>query len=246
LSSKLTAPTIFQIATFKFAPLPVSANVIAPLNTPTELKFVMEQESIVRPIVPHSLIYKIPSIVERLNLAQLFFQSQPMEVELGSGDGSFLVNYARLHREHNFLGVERLLGRLRKLDRKGLRAGLRNLRGVRIESAYFLEYLLPPHSASALHVYFPDPWPKRKHRKNRLINARFTELAHQSLAPGGMIYLRTDDEDYFSKMVTVFAANSAFRLVETSESLSSVLTDFERNFQARGVATQRAAYQNVE
>ena len=177
------------------------------------------------------------------DLAQLYSKGQPLEVELGSGDGSFLVNYARLHREHNFLGVERLLGRLRKLDRKGRRAGLANLRGVRIESAYFLEYLLPPHSASALHVYFPDPWPKRKHRKNRLIDARFTELAQQSLAPGGVVYLRTDDEDYFSQMVTVFAVNSAFRLVETPESLSAVLTDFERNFHARGVATRRAAYQ---
>lgn len=202
----------------------------------------MEQESIVEPIVPPSLIYRIPSIVEQLDLTQLYSKGQPLEVELGSGDGSFLVNYAHLQPEHNFLGVERLLGRLRKLDRKGLRADLRNLRGVRIESAYFLEYLLPPHSATAMHVYFPDPWPKRKHRKNRLINARFTELAQQSLAPDGVVYLRTDDEDYFSQMVAVFDANSAFRLVETPEPLSAVLTDFERNFHARGIATRRAAY----
>ena len=202
----------------------------------------MEQESIAKPVARPSLIYKIPSIVERLDLAQLFSKGQPLEVELGSGDGSFLVNYAKAHPEQNFLGVERLLGRLRKLDRKGRRAGLANLRGIRIESAYFLEYLLPPQSATALHVYFPDPWPKRKHRKNRLIDARFTELAQQSLAQGGVVYLRTDDEDYFSQMVTVFAVNSAFRLVETPESLSAVLTDFERNFHARGVATRRAAY----
>ena len=202
----------------------------------------MEQESIAKPVARPSLIYKIPSIVERLDLAQLFSKGQPLDVELGSGDGSFLVNYAKAHPEQNFLGVERLLGRLRKLDRKGWRAGLTNLRGIRIESAYFLEYLLPPQSATALHVYFPDPWPKRKHRKNRLIDARFTELAQQSLAQGGVVYLRTDDEDYFSQMVTVFAVNSAFRLVETPESLSAVLTDFERNFHARGVATRRAAY----
>ena len=202
----------------------------------------MEQESIAKPVARPSLIYKIPSIVERLDLAQLFSKGQPLDVELGSGDGSFLVNYAKAHPEQNFLGVERLLGRLRKLDRKGWRAGLTNLRGIRIESAYFLEYLLPPQSATTLHVYFPDPWPKRKHRKNRLIDARFTELAQQSLAQGGVVYLRTDDEDYFSQMVTVFAVNSAFRLVETPESLSAVLTDFERNFHARGVATRRAAY----
>src|ERR1043166_9674539 len=110
-----------------------------------------------------SLLYAIPSIVKRIDLAALFQKSQPLEIELGCGDGSFLVEYARRHPEHNFIGVERLLGRIRKLDRKGRRAGLTNLRGVRIESMYFLEFLLPPRSAIALHIYFPDPWPKRKH-----------------------------------------------------------------------------------
>lgn len=172
----------------------------------------------------------------------MFPRAQPLEIELGSGDGSFLVNYSKLHPEHNFLGVERLLGRLRKLDRKGRRAGLDNLRGLRIESAYFLEFLLPPGAAAAVHLYFPDPWPKRKHRKNRLVNERFSEIARQALAPGGTIYLRTDDEDYFTQMVTVFAANSSFRLLETPSELSAVVTDFERGFTARGVATLRAAY----
>ncbi len=189
-----------------------------------------------------SLILKLTSIIERLEVEKLYAEPQPLEVELGSGDGSFLVNYARLHPERNFFGVERLLGRLRKLDRKALRAGLTNLRGLRVESAYCLEYLLPPGSVAALHIYFPDPWPKRKHRKNRLVNARFTEIARQALAPGGMVYLRTDDEDYFAQMVTEFAANPVFRLVETPDELSAVVTDFERNFLARGVPTQRAAY----
>jgi tRNA (guanine-N7-)-methyltransferase len=171
--------------------------------------------------------------------------NQPLEVELGSGDGSFLANYEKAYPERNFLGVERLLGRLRKLERKGLRAGLVNLRALRIESAYLVEYLLPRQSVSALHIYFPDPWPKRKHRKNRLINERFTEIALPALAPQGLIYLRTDDEDYFAQMVTVFAANSGFRLVETPEELSTVVTDFEKTFHARGVKTLRAAYAKV-
>src|SRR5437016_9164342 len=149
---------------------------------------------------PPSLIYKLSSILVRLDLADLFSKTQPLEIELGSGDGSFLAEYARLHPEHNFIGVERLLGRLRKLDRKGRRAGLANLRGVRIESSYFLEYLLPPHSAVALHIYFPDPWPKKKHWRHRLINERFPALAHQALAQGGSVFLRTDDDAYFQQM----------------------------------------------
>jgi tRNA (guanine-N7-)-methyltransferase len=190
-----------------------------------------------------NLIYELPSILERIDLAELFAIAQPLEVELGSGDGSFLLNLAALRAERNFLGVERLLGRLRKLDRKGRRAGLTNLRGVRIESAYFLEYLLPPHSAAALHVYFPDPWPKRRHWKNRLINERFPGLARQALSPGGVVYLRTDDRDYFEQMVGVFAASPAFQRVETPADLGEMLTDFEREFRKRGIETLRAAYQ---
>src|SRR5471032_2062665 len=118
----------------------------------------------------NNLVVGLRSIIEPLVLAEIFPKPQPLEVELGCGDASFLVGYARRNPGRNFIGVERLLGRIQKLDRKGRRDGLVNLRGVRIESAYFLQYLLPPGSASALHIYFPDPWPKKRHRKHRLIN----------------------------------------------------------------------------
>src|SRR5947209_1065478 len=91
-----------------------------------------------------SLIFRPRSYVERIGLGELFAKPQPLEVELGSGDGSFLVEWARRHADRNFVGVERLLGRIRKLDRKGLHAGLTNLRGIRLEAAYFMEYLLAP------------------------------------------------------------------------------------------------------
>lgn len=193
-----------------------------------------------------NLVYDLPAIVERIDLTALFQKPQPLEVELGCGDASFLVEYARLHPEQNFVGVERLLGRLSKLHRKGSRAGLSNLRGVRIESAYFLQYLLPPHAASALHVYFPDPWPKKKHRKHRLINEGFPGLARAALTPGGVVYLRTDDPDYFAQMTEVFGASKAFQNVETPDRLAAVFTDFERDFNALGIPTLRAAYQNCE
>jgi tRNA (guanine-N7-)-methyltransferase len=197
-----------------------------------------------RPDAPAAdLIHPLTSITERLDVARLFTTPRPLEVELGCGDSSFLVEYAGRHPERNFLGVERLLGRLRKLDRKGRRAGAANLRGLRIESAYFLEYLLPAHSANALHVYFPDPWPKLKHRRHRLVNERFPALAWQALAARGVVYLRTDDADYFAQMSRVFAGDSRFEPLPTPEELGSVLTDFEREFNARGVTTRRAAFQ---
>ena len=135
-----------------------------------------------------------------------------------------------------------MLGRLRKLDRKGRRAALTNLRGLQIESSYFLKYLLPPRSASVLHIYFPDPWPKKRHRKNRLINKSFPQLAGDALAPGGVVYLRTDDEDYFAQMTDVFGASAEIQKIETPPELAELPTDFEREFRPRGIRTLRAAY----
>jgi tRNA (guanine-N7-)-methyltransferase len=192
---------------------------------------------------PPTLLYRLTSIVDRLDFAGMFPQAQPVEIELGSGDGTFLVHYAGLHPERNFLGVERLLGRIRKLDRKGRRAGLTNLLGLRLECAYFLEYLLLPGSVSALHIYFPDPWPKKRHRARRLINERFPTIARNVLEPGGLVYLRTDDADYFAQMTEVFAASAAFRPAVTAEELASLRTDFEVDFQSKGIRTLRAAYQ---
>jgi len=192
---------------------------------------------------PESLLVELRSILEPMALAKLFPQPQPLEVELGCGDASFLVEYARRHPEKNFIGVERLLGRIQKLDKKGRRTGLANMRGVRIESAYFLQYLLPPHTAAALHTYFPDPWPKKKHRRHRLINEGFPALARAALAPGGVVFLRTDDADYFQQMNEVFGAAAEFSKVETPAALAEITTDFERDFNALGIPTRRAAYQ---
>ena len=197
----------------------------------------------IHPDNQENLIVQLHSIVEPLHLAGLFQKPQPLEVELGCGDASFLVEYARRHPEKNFIGVERLLGRIKKLDRKGRRAGLANLRGVRIESSYFLQHLLPPRSAVALHIYFPDPWPKKKHRKHRLVSGSFPALARAALASGGAVYLRTDDADYFQQMAEVFAANKEFQKMETPVELAALPTDFEREFCSRGVQTLRTAYQ---
>jgi tRNA (guanine-N7-)-methyltransferase len=189
-----------------------------------------------------NLIFQPASYVQRLATAGLFTTEGPLEVEIGAGDGSFLVQWARSHPKVNFLGVERLLGRLRKIGRKASRAGLTNVRLMRIEAAYFVEYLLPLTSVSAMHIYFPDPWPKRKQRKNRLIENRFVEAVAQALIPGGIVYLRTDDNDYFEQMKHRFGASRQFESIETPAELRAVLTDFERGFLARGVATLHAPY----
>ena len=185
---------------------------------------------------------ELGSIVEPLKMDGLFPQVQPLEVELGCGDASFLVEYARQNPQKNFIGVERLLGRLQKLDRKGRRAGLVNLRGVRIESSYLLQYLLPPHVVAALHIYFPDPWPKKKHHRLRLINENFPALARTALVSGGTVFLRTDHPEYFQQMNEVFTASPDFEKTETPAALAEITTDFERDFNAQGIPTLRAAF----
>ncbi len=191
---------------------------------------------------PPTLIHRPRSLIERLAWSDLFLQAQPIEVDLGSGDGSFLVEHARRHPERNFVGVERLLGRLRKLDRKGRRAGLLNLRLVRLEAGYLVEYLLPAESVAAIHLYFPDPWPKRRHETHRLVNETFVEAARRALIPGGTLYLRTDDANYFAQMQALFGRHPALAPVATPAELVGVETDFEREFRARGKPIHHAAY----
>jgi tRNA (guanine-N7-)-methyltransferase len=186
-----------------------------------------------------TLIHRPVSYIERLDLTQIFPSDLPLEVELGAGDGSFLIAWAKANPQHNFLAVERLLGRIRKIERKANCAALTNVRLMRIEAGYFLEYLLPRKSVTALHVYFPDPWPKRKHWKNRLINEGFAQACARVLVPGGMIFLRTDDPNYFGQMRATFGR---FTPQPTPAELAAIVTDFERDFQHRGVPTLSAAY----
>lgn len=192
------------------------------------------------------LVIDLQTILEPLQLAAHFPSAQPLEVELGCGDASFLAEYARQHPELNFIGVERLLGRINKLHKKGRRLGLTNTRGVRIESTYFLRWLLPPQCVRALHIYFPDPWPKLKHRRHRLINETFPALAQRVLLPRGTVFLRTDDRDYFHQMNEVFGAAKQFTKTETPAELAAVTTDFEKEFNAQGLPTLRAAYRLVD
>jgi tRNA (guanine-N7-)-methyltransferase len=184
-----------------------------------------------------------PDILSRLDLEALFPGVDGVEVELGSGDGSFLAEYASQEPGRGFLGVERLLGRLRKLERKAQRRGLSNLKVLRLEAGYVLRWKLASGTVSALHVYFPDPWPKRRHWKRRLVNELFVEEAARILRPGGRVFLRTDNQPYFEQMREVFGKSDRFVEVDFPSSLAGVVTDFEREFNARGIPTLRVAYE---
>lgn len=181
-------------------------------------------------------------VMQRLDFKAIFGNDNPVEIELGAGDGSFLIQRASMAPDRNFLGVERLLGRLRKVERKSRRAGLTHVRCLRLEASYVLEWMIPAGGISALHLYFPDPWPKRRHWKRRLVNDTFARVAHTAMAPGGLVLLRTDHAGYFEAMETAFAGHSGFERIPTPAELIPLLTDFEREFHARGIPTLHAAF----
>ena len=191
---------------------------------------------------PDALLHDFQSITDPLSLEGLFPLPQPAELEIGCGDGGFLFEYAQRHPGRNFLGVERLLGRVRKLSKKGLREGLTNLRLLRIEARYVLEYLLPEHAFEALHIYFPDPWPKDRHRRHRLINETFPPLARRILRQKGVVYLRTDDPVYFGQMQETFQDLKDFSMENTPGEIASITTEFERQWLDQGRHIHRAAY----
>ena len=189
-----------------------------------------------------TLLHTFTSVIEPLRLEELFARQQPTELEVGCGDGAFLLGHSQAHPKRNFVGVERLLGRIRKLDKRGLRAGLENLRLLRFEARYLVEYLLPTGRFEAVHVYFPDPWPKDRHARNRLVNGAFPGHAARLLRPGGVIHLRTDSGPYYTQMQEMFRAHGEFKLEATPVNLKERVTEFEEAFNTNGVPTRHASW----
>ncbi len=133
----------------------------------------------------------------RQNLSDIFDREAPTEIDLGCGDGSFVTQLAAHYPERNFLAVERLLGRVKKVCKKGYRSDLTNLKVLRLETLYTTEWLLPHQSFDRIHLICPDPWPKEKHHKNRLMQAPFFESIHKLLKDNGEFLFRTDHDEYY-------------------------------------------------
>ena len=131
-----------------------------------------------------------------LDAESMFGRNAPMEIEIGRGKARVLIESARAHPDRNFLGVERSLAYYRICRDRVARAGLSNARVVRSDGRIFVETALPPASVHAFHIYFPDPWPKKRQRKRRLLDGIFLELAASRLEPGGLLRIATDHAEY--------------------------------------------------
>ncbi len=194
-----------------------------------------------------SRILQLSSYLYPFKTEELFSKSLPLEIEIGCGNGSFLINYAQKHPDLNLIGVERLLGRVRKVDRKAGRAESTNIRLLRLDAYYLLKYLIPDESIQAIHIYFPDPWPKRKHLKKRLIQEGFPLLCTRILETGGTVHLRTDHEHYFRQMEEVFTSeNSIFVRTDTPKAILELETEFEVGFKRQGCTTYATAFQKKD
>ena len=171
--------------------------------------------------------------------------TRPLEIDLGCGDGTFLLAMAAQHPERNFLGVERMLGRYDKVARKITQAGLTNARVLRLESSYTVGWLLPTASVSRLHLLCPDPWPKKKHHRRRLVvSEEFQKGLQRILVPGGEFLLKTDDADYFAAAVEQFDVLAPFqRLDWPADAFFYPQTDFEEQWLRTGRRIHRARWQ---
>ena len=192
--------------------------------------------------VSSTAIYIPPSWMDPLDWRAVFDHERPIELDIGCGKGSFLLGSARTRPDVNFVGVERLLGRLRRVDRKIQRLGLQNVRLMRVEASYLVSYLVPRTSVSAYHIYFPDPWPKRRHHQRRLISAPFLSNLHCTLHDGGMVNCATDHEEYFQWIQREFRNAAGFTEIQPEIFPVETQTDFERAFVAAGKLVYRCRW----
>jgi len=182
-----------------------------------------------------------PDYFRRLAVDDLTRPGRPLEVDLGCGDGTFLLEMAARYPERDFLGVERLMGRVRKVCRRIERAGLENARVLRLESGYAAEWLLPAGSVTRLHLLCPDPWPKLRHHRRRLVRPDFLRAVREVLVPGGEFLFMTDHPEYHEWTALQLAAFGGFeRLPWDDGDFFYPKTDFQKQWEAEGKSMHRS------
>lgn len=199
----------------------------------------------IMPALFTSSVYTPPNWLDRLDWSQVFDHSRPIEVDVGCGKGSFLLWAAQANPERNFLGIERQLGRLRRIDKKVRRLGLQNVRLIRIEASYLIGNLIPGNSVHVYHIYFPDPWPKRRHHSRRLFTQGFVSDLRLTLHTGGTVNIATDFEEYFAQIRRGMMKAGGFAEREPVAFPPEAKTDFEREFLAAGKQISRSRWEKV-
>jgi len=151
---------------------------------------------------------KAEDLTGKIEFTSLFGRFAPVHIEIGSGKGTFLVSQAKAHSQVNFLGIEWANKYYRySIDRIG-RWELKNVRIIRADAAFFLADFVPDGSIECFHIYFPDPWPKKRHHKRRFLNRDNLQNLLRCLSCGGSIRIATDHCEYFRQIELVLSDQS--------------------------------------
>ena len=182
----------------------------------------------------------LPHVIElkeedtQFDLRAFVPEGMPLELEIGCGNGRFLAANAAKRPDVRFFGVERMMDRVRRCSRKAQQGALDNLTFFRVEAGRFVRDLLPDRCLSAMYLFFPDPWPKRRHHKNRFFQREMCDTLNRIFVPGGVMYISTDHEDYFREMYKYLSEDERFDEVPALVRPEDEQTDFERLFLSKG------------
>ena len=179
-----------------------------------------------------------------LDWEEVFGNSNPVEIELGIGKGRFILDAARRRPETNFCGVEWAGKYLGLAQKRCVRQQLKNLRLIKTDAREFIEFFVPSVSLQALHIYFPDPWPKKRHHKRRLFKPDFLSEVKRTLKEGGHLWLATDHQEYFQAMLEALAANDW--LAEVEQEWVGARTNYEEKYLKQGKPINRLVLQKVQ
>jgi len=187
-----------------------------------------------------------PRVPIRDSMALVFENpSLPLDVDVGCGKGRFLAARAAANRQTNHVGIERIPTRLLKVGRKCARLGLRNVALLHAEAAHAIGHLMPPEGVRTYYVFFPDPWPKRRHHRRRLFTADLLTSLYRTMEPGGTLHVATDDMEYHAAILGLFGNDARFVPVDPLVPSEPEQTDFERIFLSKGVVIGRCSYRRA-
>ena len=182
---------------------------------------------------------------------EFFDNDRPVELDIGCGRGMFLVNAGLAHPERNFLGIELDYTEGRRGAKRLARREMENVRVIGGDAKECLRKHVPAHSVSAAHVYFPDPWWKRKHKKRRLFNDEFADLLANIVQPGGLVHSWTDVGEYFEVIAALMNHHPRFEPLPVPELAPAAhdldyQTSFHRRRAKAGFAIYRGCWRRRE
>jgi tRNA (guanine-N7-)-methyltransferase len=154
--------------------------------------------------------YGVDAGAAPLDFADLFGRRAPVTLEIGFGHGEALAALALAHPDVDYLGVEVHRPGIGSLLRRLHAAGSTNVRVLAADAHEVLTHRIPDGAVAAVHLFFPDPWPKQRHHKRRLVQPAFVALVWRKLVPGGVFHLATDWQEYAEHMMTVLSAHPGF------------------------------------